>query len=130
MAGLHSAESGVSSIIKLGLVFVLASAFLGKRLHINVVSYGLWLCFLLLASYLFFFVDSSHTASTAIYYFFPVILAFLVFVCNGRAEIKKEEFLLFLRLVVGAVGFMALYALVFSSRHVFEHVFIEYGIWK
>ena len=116
--GSYMASSAMALALKLGLVAMLTAIFfVRKDTCLRFVNLFFWSLFCLHAVFLFATKEKGFGGTTLIYYIFPVLFSFLTLVCQSGAQVDKKSYLLFLRLVVATVAYMALYSLIFQTEH-------------
>lgn len=115
--GSYVATSDFSVVIKAFLMLYLTGAFLHRCTIKHVGNLIVWALFSISVVCTVVVGESSTDTATIIYYSFPVLFSFLTYVCQPDAQINKKDFLMFLRLVVATVAYMALYCMIFQSSY-------------
>ena len=118
--GEYDGESSMIMVLKLCLVMMLVIVFMRGQVSLTPFRFGLWLLFVVEAFYLFGIVEGNLSGSLIIYYCFPVILSFLVYVLKPYAQINKKDFLIYLKLVIAAVTYFAIYAIITEPEKIFS----------
>lgn len=106
-----STGSFADTAIKTALILMLVAYYLLHVSMINVRTLGV-VFFLGGNLAISFLSESGVTLRNILTYFFPVVFAFLSCCTGGRFEIDKRKLLRFMRILIGIVSYMAIYAVV------------------
>ena len=115
--GDYIGSSSFALIIKLLLILYLTFNFMNGTVRVRVGSFLLWMGFALYTAILFLRTENALSSSTLIYYCFPVLFSFLTLVCRTDAPINYKNYLLFLKLIIATVAYMALYSVLFRTAY-------------
>ncbi len=114
-------RSGVDTVIKAGLILLLVLYFCSNMQYIKLREAGfaimlaVFTCFTL-------FTGSNRTFSLMLYYLYPILLYFIVYIAGWNAQINRKQLLTLLHGVVIMVGYIVVYAVIFC-RDQFANAF-------
>lgn len=107
--------STIDMLIKTALFLFLLVRLFRTEFHVNYKTIVVFVLFFF-NMMISFFMDSSHNFRSVLTYFFPVFLLLLIICMNGDETINKSQLLMFLKIIIAFVAYMAIYALIFMPQ--------------
>ena len=108
-----TSASPISLIIKAFLIIYLIFSFVRNAIKgwNNIL---VWVIFVVFVIYEFISKESSINGTNVIYYLFPLLFSFLIFVVSPEFVFYEEDLYLFFRLITISILFFCLYSLIFQ----------------
>ena len=108
----YDKDSNLSMLIKMGLLIYLCWCFIRGDPGVKSSRFILWSVFAVFCMLSMLISGESFLGGNMIFYLFPMIFSLLTMVIRADYTIDRKQFLLFLRLVILTVSYMAIYCVI------------------